>query len=98
MNEQSAYSLGIIATSNRFLKINDLYNRFSDDLIEKHTVETYVNNFCTKLNHVGSENRACDNCLLDGRTEYENWCTCKLLIYLNKSVVDAWRYSDGDQK
>ena len=97
MNEQSVYSMGIIVTSNRFLKFNDLYDKFYDDTIEKHTLEVYVNNFRTKLNHVSIENDACYSCWLDGKIEYDGWCTCKLLVYLNKSVIDAWRYFDGNE-
>lgn len=89
--------MGIIVTSNRFLNIYNLDVKFSNDHpIEQHTLEAYVNNFCTKLNHTNYENEVCVNCLLDGEKEYEGWCSCNLLIYLNKTIIDIWRYLEED--
>lgn len=94
------YFMTIIMTSNRFMLLKDLSNRFYDETenIEKDTLNYYIHDFCSSYanpEYEGLDVDICDGCILNGNREYDRWCTCILLIYLNKALVGCWRDSDG---
>ena len=37
----------------------------------------------------------CYDCCMRGDKEYDGWCNCKVLIYLNKSILGLWSDNCG---
>lgn len=86
------YIFGIIVTCNRFLKRPETLIKYDcENNIEKDTLNHKLDNFCLKLNNSKNTYDICNGCLLDGTKKYDRWCSCTLLIYLNKSLLGIWR-------
>lgn len=97
MNVKSKYAMGIIMTTNKFIKLTQFNSTFDEDTnIVKDSLNSYLNSICYNLfNTTHFKYDVCDECLLNGNREYDGWCTCILLIYLNKSLIGCWRNLNG---
>lgn len=93
LNSRSKLLLSIIILSNRFINKPKLLRGIKS--IENRTLQRHMNRFCDKLNNRDPNKfysrGPCYECKLDGIKTYGGWCTCTLLIYLNKSIIGIWR-------
>ena len=91
VNLKSWYLFGIIKASNKLLKLRqEQFEYIKDDCgVEKSTLKSIIPGYCEDVN---SNFRDCSFCdINDTSHEYDNWCTCRLLVYLNKSIFNLWR-------
>ncbi len=91
VNPKSWYLFGIIKASNRLMKLKQDDFAYLEEVsgVEKSTLRNIIPGYCDGVNGNFRDCTFCD--INDANHEYDNWCSCRLLVYLNKSIFNLWR-------
>ena len=86
MTKASKYLRYIIMFANRLMKNTIRIEKLRDkDGIERKDITKMFN--ITECN----DHYSCYNCEFDGKHNFDGWCTCELLIFINKAILNMWR-------
>lgn len=96
MNFNSKFIFYSTIMLNRIMALSTFkfYNRENgeteeDNAIERKDLIKYaptIYEFCEEYD--------CCNCNMRGDRVFDNWCSCCILVYLNRSILGLWGYND----